>query len=66
MFQLTNDPKYLHRAIKFGQWCCVDGKLHETRTPDRPFSLFEGLAGTIYYLVDLLDPQNARFPAFQI
>jgi hypothetical protein len=24
-----------------------------------------GLAGTIYYMADLLDPTHARFPAFE-
>jgi hypothetical protein len=37
---------------------------HWSRVPDRPFSLFEGLAGTIYFLDDLLRPDQARFPAF--
>jgi lantibiotic modifying enzyme len=64
-YQLTGDQKYLYRATKFAEWCFDYGK-HGCRTPDRPYSLFEGLAGTIYFLVDLLDPQNAKFPAFQL
>ena len=27
--------------------------------------MFAGLAGTLYYLADMLDPLNARFPAFE-
>ncbi|KAL8621295.1 hypothetical protein ACOMHN_008120 [Nucella lapillus] len=64
MFQLTHNQKHLYRAFKFAEWCSTMGE-RQCRTPDRPFSLFEGLAGTVYYLVDMLDPQNARFPAFQ-
>jgi hypothetical protein len=51
------------RAVQFGNWC-MDMHRHFTRVPDRPLSLFEGLAGTIHFLQDLLDPDRARFPAF--
>jgi hypothetical protein len=30
------------------------------------FNLFSGLAGTIYFLADLLHPKNAKFPAFDL
>ncbi|KAK3578740.1 hypothetical protein CHS0354_010121 [Potamilus streckersoni] len=65
MFRITQDQKYLHRAWKFAEWCFDYGK-HGCRTPDHPFSLFEGMAGTIYFLVDLLDPGNAKFPSYQL
>lgn len=66
LFQLTHDQKYLYRAIKFGEWCCGDGQSYVSRIADRPYSLFEGLAGTVFYLTDLLNPKDAKFPAFQI
>ncbi|KAG9477515.1 glutathione S-transferase LANCL1 [Eleutherodactylus coqui] len=65
MYNLTHDLKYLYRACKFAEWCMDYGD-HGCRIPDSPFSLFEGLAGTIYFLVDLLNPANAKFPAFEI
>lgn len=65
MYNLTHDLKYLYRACKFAEWCMDYGE-HGCRIPDAPFSLFEGLAGTIYFLADLLDPANAKFPAFEI
>lgn len=64
-YQLTGDQKYIYQAVKFAEWCFDYGK-HGCRTPDRPYSLFEGLAGTIYFLVDLQRPSDARFPAFQL
>ncbi|KAK7494624.1 hypothetical protein BaRGS_00014022 [Batillaria attramentaria] len=64
MFRLTKDQKYLYRACKFAEWCFDYGK-HGCRTPDHPYSMFEGMAGTVYYLVDLLDPMNAQFPAYE-
>lgn len=65
MFKLTGDKSYLYKAMKFAEWCFDYGK-HNCRTPDRPFSLFEGMAGTIYFMADLMDPSNAKFPAFDL
>ncbi|XP_073489654.1 glutathione S-transferase LANCL1 [Aquarana catesbeiana] len=65
MYNLTHDLKYLHRACKFAEWCLDYGE-HGCRTPDTPFSLFEGMAGTIYFLADMLNPTTAKFPAFEI
>lgn len=65
LYNLTKDCKYLYYANKFGEWCLDYGK-HGCRTPDSPFSLFEGLAGTTHFMADLLEPENAHFPAFQL
>uniref|UniRef100_A0A3Q1GDQ9 Glutathione S-transferase LANCL1 n=1 Tax=Acanthochromis polyacanthus TaxID=80966 RepID=A0A3Q1GDQ9_9TELE len=65
LYRHTQDPKHLYRACMFADWCMNYGK-HGCRTPDTPFSLFEGMAGTIYFLSDLLQPMKARFPAFEI
>ncbi|XP_029924760.1 glutathione S-transferase LANCL1 isoform X3 [Myripristis murdjan] len=65
LYRLTQDPKYLYRACLFADWCMNYGK-HGCRTPDTPFSLFEGMAGTIYFLADLLQPMKSRFPAFEV
>uniref|UniRef100_A0ACB8FZU6 LanC-like protein 1 n=1 Tax=Sphaerodactylus townsendi TaxID=933632 RepID=A0ACB8FZU6_9SAUR len=65
LYNLTQDVKYLYRACKFADWCLSYGQ-HGCRTPDTPFSLFEGMAGTIYFLADLLVPTKAKFPAFEL
>uniref|UniRef100_A0A3Q3XC25 Glutathione S-transferase LANCL1 n=1 Tax=Mola mola TaxID=94237 RepID=A0A3Q3XC25_MOLML len=65
LYRHTQEPKHLYRACMFADWCMNYGK-HGCRTPDTPFSLFEGMAGTIYYLADLLQPMRARFPAFEV
>nr|KAF6336780.1 LanC like 1 [Myotis myotis] len=65
LYNVTQDTKYLYRACKFAEWCLDYGD-HGCRTPDTPFSLFEGMAGTIYFLADLLVPSKARFPAFEL
>ncbi|XP_077555739.1 glutathione S-transferase LANCL1-like isoform X1 [Haemaphysalis longicornis] len=65
MYQVTRDSKYLHRAAKFCEWCFDYGQ-HGCRIADRPFSLFEGMAGTIYFMAEMLDPEKSAFPAFQL
>lgn len=65
LYKLTHDPRHLYRACMFADWCMNYGK-HGCRTPDTPFSLFEGMAGTIYFLSDLLNPMSAKFPAFEV
>lgn len=65
LFQQTKDVKYLYRACKFAEWC-TDHGTHQNRTPDRPFSLFEGLAGVIYFLIDMQHPSGAKFPAYTV
>ncbi|XP_019746703.1 glutathione S-transferase LANCL1 isoform X1 [Hippocampus comes] len=65
LYRQTQDPKHLYRACMFADWCMNYGS-HGCRTPDTPFSLLEGMAGTIYFLADLLQPMQARFPAFEV
>lgn len=65
LYNLTKEDKHLHRAFKFAQFTFDYGK-HGCRQPDTPYSLFEGMAGTIYFLADMLDPSNARFPAYDL
>ncbi|EFN72970.1 LanC-like protein 1 [Camponotus floridanus] len=65
LFQQTKDVKYLYRACKFAEWCFHYGS-HQNRCPDRPFSLFEGLAGVIYFLLDVQQPHLAKFPTYDI
>jgi len=65
MYQVTGELSWLWRALKFAEWCLSYGE-HGCRTPDTPYSLFEGLAGTLYFLIDVLMPEGAKFPAFQL
>ena len=30
------------------------------------FTFFLGMAGTVYFLADLLEPKSSKFPAFEI
>ncbi|KAF5278469.1 hypothetical protein FQA39_LY05958 [Lamprigera yunnana] len=66
LYQTTQDPKHLYRAIKFAEWCIVYSKEHEEYTPDRPLSLFEGIAGPMYLLIDIQKPMEAKFPGYTL
>ncbi|KAF2360258.1 Lanthionine synthetase C-like [Trinorchestia longiramus] len=63
LHQVTGEPEFLYKAAQFGAWCQQYGE-HGCSIPDRPYSLFEGLAGNLHFLLDLLDVDHAAFPAF--
>lgn len=65
LFGATNDRKQLYRAVKFAEWC-TEPQTHRENTAERTVSLYEGLAGTLYFFLDLMKPSEAKFPAFQI
>lgn len=66
LYRITNDKKYLSRAISFGEFMYTDQFNRGSRQPDCPFSLYEGLAGTMCYLTDLLAPEMSAFPFLDV
>lgn len=62
LYRLTSDERYLHRALKFAEFLLTDEFQQGARSPDTPYSLYEGLAGTVCFLTDLLQPHRAEFP----
>ena len=66
LYRLTADEKHLHRAIQFAEFMYTDEFGKSARTPDSPYSLYEGLAGTVCYLADLIQPNKAEFPFFNV
>jgi lantibiotic modifying enzyme len=66
LYRLTNDPKHLYRAAKFADFLTNEEFLREARQPDRPLSLYEGISGTVCFLVDLLQPHKASFPFMDV
>ncbi|CAH1966130.1 unnamed protein product [Acanthoscelides obtectus] len=66
LYQSTKEPKHLYRAIKFAEWCFDYNKEHEELSPDRPLSLYEGLAGRLYLYLDIQKPAEAKFPGFTL
>lgn len=66
LYRLTNDQKHLYRATCFADFLTNQTFLREARTPDRPLSLYEGIAGTVCFLTDLLNPVKAQFPFMDV
>ncbi|XP_017154539.1 lanC-like protein 3 homolog [Drosophila miranda] len=66
LFRLTHATIYLYRAHKFMELLTSDEFKQKARVPDRPHSLYEGVAGTVCYLVDLLEPEEAYFPFMDV
>lgn len=64
LYRLTGKEKFLWRALKFAEFLETAEFRSGARTPDSPYSLFEGLAGTACFYIDLCDPKNAEFPCF--
>lgn len=62
LHRLTGDEKYLYRAKMFADFMTTDEFIRDARLPDNPESLYEGTAGTVCFLADLLVPDKAEFP----
>lgn len=66
LYRLTKEDQYLYRAQKFCDFMQTDEFQKGARTPDSPYSLYEGLAGTVCFYADLLNPSTAAFPFFDV
>lgn len=66
LYRMTNDQKHLYRASCFADFLTNQNFSHQARTPDRPLSLYEGIAGTVCFLIDLLNPATAQFPFMDV
>nr|XP_012559466.2 lanC-like protein 3 isoform X1 [Hydra vulgaris] len=66
LFRLTRDEKYLRRARQFAAFMQTEEFKSNSRVPDAPYSLFEGIAGTACFLSDLAKPDDAHFPFMEI
>ncbi|XP_027347495.1 lanC-like protein GCL2 isoform X2 [Abrus precatorius] len=70
LYQLTGNEKYLYRAKAFA--CFLLDRAHklisggEMHGGDRPYSLFEGLGGMAYLFLDMIDPSQSKFPAYEL
>ena len=63
---MTDDKKYLSRAISFSELMYTEQFNRSARQPDCPFSLYEGIAGTMCFLADLLEPNQSAFPFLDV
>jgi hypothetical protein len=77
LWRLTGDETHLCRAMGFASMLYNSDLLaaaadyHDPQravvgVPDSPCSLMEGTAGVICFLLDMLSPATARFPAWEV
>lgn len=70
LHRLTGDERHLHRAKAFSKFLFEHGRnlvsSGEMHGGDRPYSLFEGLAGTACLFLDMARPEDARFPCYEL
>lgn len=70
LFQLTGNVEFLYRAKSFT--CFLLERAHklisegEMHGGDNPYSLFEGIGGMAYLFLDMIDPSEAKFPAYDL
>jgi len=77
LYRVTSAEKWLWRALKFAEaidapfvqdevarWS--DPQRRAVGVPDSPYSLMEGLGGTLCFLVQVLRPETARFPGYEL
>ncbi|KAJ0112169.1 hypothetical protein Patl1_02223 [Pistacia atlantica] len=70
LYHLTGNLEFLSRAKAFA--CFLLDRAHkliakgEMHGGDNPHSLFEGLGGMAYLFLDMFDPPEARFPAYEL
>ena len=75
MYRYTGEEKHLYRAFKMAELMQNDSVLESIATTfdpqrqtqglaDFPYSLMEGMAGTMCYLCDLLHPLRSAFPGY--
>ncbi|KQJ97297.1 lanC-like protein GCR2 isoform X2 [Brachypodium distachyon] len=70
LYRLTGNVEYLYRAKAFACFLLEDADRliaeEAMHGGDHPFSLFEGKAGMAYFLLDMVNPYESRFPAYEL
>ena len=75
LYRHTREEKYYYNAVQFAELVNYeeirqeiahynDPQRHRIGQPDFPYSLMEGLAGTVCFFCDLLYPDEAAFPGY--
>lgn len=58
LYRITKDELHLRRARQFAAFMQTEEFKANSRVPDAPYSLFEGIAGTACFLSDLVNPED--------
>uniref|UniRef100_A0A672GY88 LanC-like protein 3 n=1 Tax=Salarias fasciatus TaxID=181472 RepID=A0A672GY88_SALFA len=66
LYRLTGNSKYIYRAQRFAEFLFTEEFKSGSHSVTSIYSLFEGLSGTVCFLVDLLQPDQSEFPLFTV
>ena len=66
LHRVTGDDEQLDRALHFARLTWSDRVNAAQLQSDHPWSLYEGLMGTLCFYRDCIDPGGSRFPAFEV
>jgi len=66
LYKETKNEKWLYRAVKFAEFMGTKEFLKGASQPDHPNSLFEGAAAAACLYADLIEPEKACFPLFDL
>lgn len=70
LYRVTGNTEFLYRAKAFAcfllDWALKLISTGEMHGGDNPYSLFEGIGGTAYLFLDMVEPSAARFPAYEL
>ncbi|KAH7860136.1 hypothetical protein Vadar_009813 [Vaccinium darrowii] len=70
LYRVTGNKEFLYRAKAFA--CFLFDRAHrliaegEMHGGDNPYSLFEGIGGMAYLLLDMTKPTDAKFPGYEL
>lgn len=70
LYRLTGKEEYLYKAKAFA--CFLHDRAHTfisqgiMHKGDHPFSLFEGIGGMAHLFLDLVEPSQSSFPAYEL
>ena len=70
LYRLTGNVRFLYKARAFA--CFLLDGAHkliaqgEMHGGDNHYSLFEGIGGMAYLFLDMVEPSEARFPAYEL
>nr|XP_048719828.1 lanC-like protein 3 isoform X2 [Caretta caretta] len=66
LYRLTGNSKYIYRAQRFAEFLFTEEFKAGSRALENIYSLYEGFSGTVCFLIDLLQPNQAEFPLFSV
>ncbi|MCP3985832.1 MAG: lanthionine synthetase, partial [bacterium] len=66
LYRAASEERQLDRALHFARFSWSTRVTEQQRTSARPWSLYEGRLGTLCFYLDCLEPDRARFPAFEV